>query len=88
MKSVREIASKQNFSIGSQVDPKFRDETTNSAAFSGKNTDRVKLDMSGLRQANFVVGSSKVDYTTTSQYNQASAYRNASVELTGEQVKQ
>lgn len=65
MKNVREMSSKQNFSIGSTTNPKFHDETTNSAAFSSKNTDRVRLDMSGLRQANFNVGSSKVDYTTT-----------------------
>jgi len=49
MKSVKEMSSKQNFTIGSTINPVFYKETSTGAAFVSKNQAREIFDIPNLR---------------------------------------
>lgn len=68
VKSGKENTSKVNFTIGAPTNHKFYDETTAGKAFEGySQQERIQVDVPNLRGSNFNVGTTKVDYTTTTQ---------------------
>jgi len=83
----RENTSKVNFSLGSAVNPKFYNETSTGAIHTQQPQSSRAVVEQNMRAANFVVGTEKLDYTTTTQTIQNEANKQEGEKISVTQMK-